>query len=469
MEKSKAIVIGYTTEPERICTAAARVSTTKGTVTEIFDNTEQNENFSLIPKVLSMGHVTFIEHACFTVAFENVSAFVEQFMIEFRLAAFTIKSRRYVDFGGMGYFVPEMQYERDMAENEIITLKEKYHQYVQQLFGNYVSLLEGGVPKEDARFILPYCYRSNFYCSLNARELMHVIFSATKGRGKKHGEIYKLGQSLLKQCQEIAPNIFNSLDWLEKGQDDKEVHLSKLDLSYEHKINDEQNVEILSYTPDPGNLVVATAIMNHTGCTFDTAKEVINNDRKKYNDVLDIVIRDKRNRELEQVNFTFRINNLSLAGLTHLTRHRIQNLVVPSFAEAGNSEYHIVPQSLKENKELYEKYEEVWKAHKEMLKSFQDAGMQKEDLVYLYLSGNVLNVTTTMNGRELFHFIRLRTCNRAQWEIREYAISMLFELRKIAPDIFMNAGPSCVLLGECPEGKLTCGKIKEVRKKFLKN
>ena len=31
-------------------------------------------------------------------AFENVSVFCEQFIIEFRLASFTVKSRRYVDF-----------------------------------------------------------------------------------------------------------------------------------------------------------------------------------------------------------------------------------------------------------------------------------------------------------------------------------------------------------------------------------
>ena len=56
-----------------------------------------------------MGHMSFIEHATFTIAFENVSAFVEQFFIEFRLASFTIKSRRYVDFGKMGFYIPKFR------------------------------------------------------------------------------------------------------------------------------------------------------------------------------------------------------------------------------------------------------------------------------------------------------------------------------------------------------------------------
>lgn len=38
---------------------------------------------------------------------------------------------------------------------------------------------------------------------------------------------------------------------------------------------------------------------------------------------------------------------------------------------------------------------------------------------YFALSGNVMNVMTTINARELMLFIRLRSCNRAQWEIHK--------------------------------------------------
>ena len=44
--------------------------------------------------------------AAFNLAFQNVSAYAEQFMLEFRLASFTVKSRRYVDFSNMGFVVP---------------------------------------------------------------------------------------------------------------------------------------------------------------------------------------------------------------------------------------------------------------------------------------------------------------------------------------------------------------------------
>lgn len=49
--------------------------------------------------------------------------------------------------------------------------------------------------------------------------------------------------------------------------------------------------------------------------------------------------------------------------------------------------------------------------------------------------------------------------------IRQLAMLMLKELKKVYPVLFRGAGPGC-LSGPCPEGKMTCGKIVEVREKF---
>ena len=85
---------------------------------------------------------------------------------------------------------------------------------------------------------------------------------------------------------------------------------------------------------------------------------------------------------------------------------------------------------------------------------------------YALLSGAALDPVVTMNGRELLLFLRLRTCNRAQWEIRAYAVEMLLKLRQISPSLFSHFGPSCCVLDHCPEGRLSCGKMKEVREQF---
>lgn len=69
-----------------------------------------------------------------------------------------------------------------------------------------------------------------------------------------------------------------------------------------------------------------------------------------------------------------------------------------------------------------------------------------------------------MNVRTLFNFFQHRCCNRAQWEIKAVADEMLRLCKQAAPELFKNAGPSCVMKGKCPEGAMSCGKMVEVKK-----
>ena len=85
-----------------------------------------------------------------------------------------------------------------------------------------------------------------------------------------------------------------------------------------------------------------------------------------------------------------------------------------------------------------------------------------EDARFLLPNACETKIVVTMNARSLMNFFRHRCCNRAQWEIKEVADQMLSLVLEVAPNLFKNAGPSCIA-GGCPEGKMTCGKIKEVR------
>ena len=95
-----------------------------------------------------------------------------------------------------------------------------------------------------------------------------------------------------------------------------------------------------------------------------------------------------------------------------------------------------------------------------------EKGLPVNAVQYFALAGNQLSVLCDMNGRELLHFMKLRTCTRAQWEIRGCAVSLLRQLRAQSPELFALYGPSCFVAGKCPEGRLTCGKINEIREVF---
>ena len=42
---------------------------------------------------------------------------------------------------------------------------------------------------------------------------------------------------------------------------------------------------------------------------------------------------------------------------------------------------------------------------------------------------------------------------------------MLKLVKEVAPNLFKKSGPPCVY-GKCPEGKMSCGKMAEVKEKF---
>ena len=80
-----------------------------------------------------------------------------------------------------------------------------------------------------------------------------------------------------------------------------------------------------------------------------------------------------------------------------------------------------------------------------------------EDARFVLPGACETRMMVTMNVRELRHFLSLRCCHRAQWEIRALAIGMLKICKEVAPALFSDAGPGC-LRGHCPEGEKSCGK-----------
>lgn len=445
--KSVAKIISWNVDNEAVCASAAKISTTMGNANEIFEKAKNNpQNTDLIKKVLRSGHKSVIEHAVFSIAFWDVSAFVEQFLIECRLASFTVKSRRYVDFSNLGYLIPSELCGESLTH---------YTEYMNLLFDGYKSLLEMSIPKEDARFLLPYSFCSNFYCTLNARELGNLISSIKYGRGKNIPELQDLAQQLLQQVSDIFPALLSEFDREPNTtSDNNDIVWFTSQKSTELVETDEiGSVKLLQAPVQPMEILKFASSTSHP------------HGDDKFN--IEQIIASIRPRELEHLSYTFAISNMTLSGITHLVRHRMQSIVVPSIQCVDHSRC-IIPDTVQQNPEAKERYVSILtQANEKLIQAREDAMLQKYGY-YFALSGNVMDVMTTMNARELMLFIRLRSCNRAQWEIRNVATGMLSLLRKNFPALFNHYGPSCVLSGACPEGKMTCGKKDEMIRMYRK-
>ena len=431
MNNSRARIIVENRDALRVAAASARISTQQGTALEIFNNSLGDvRDLKLLDKVLASGHKSVIEHQTFSVAFNDVSVLVEQFVIECRLASFTVKSRRYVDFGAAGCVCPEGL---NAAQ------KALYDAQMAARFEDYRRLLTLDVPKEDARFVLPYSLRSNFYMTLDAREMIALINAMLYGRGRDFQEIHALGEQLKAQFDALYPGVL-----------DKEAarfpHCAApgWPQNRDRSAVGEGCATLLDAPKDaPAMLEAATAFSGRFRPGDWRA-----------------LLTDARPRELETLNYTFRVEHISLACLTHFTRHRLQSMLIPPVYAALAGGSHVLPESVRANPEALEIYESAFDDQRKALSLGLELGMSPEALSYFAMSGHQLDILLTLNARQLLHFMRLRTCTRAQWEIRGVAEKMLALLAAQTPELFSLFGPSC-RFGPCPEGKMSCGRPRE--------
>ena len=453
MDKPGVYILGLSDCGEKMCAAGGRISTQSGNALGIWEKSQDAaKNASLIDKVTRSGHNSTVEHIFFNLAFNDVSVQVEQFMIEFRLASFTVKSRRYVDFSDAGYYTPAFKNPGNKA---------LYDAHIRWLFDAYGRLIGGGVPKEDARFVLPYCFLSNFFCSLNGRELLHVLKAMLYGRGRELPEIYALGLSLKKQAEEVAPGLLTGFEERKPKRSDR-IDLSFLPDDGE-KPKQKQLVQLLGKTENAEKLVVTAALLEQNRFTAGQIQKAVN-DPAVTEKVIKAVLASARPRALESISYTFALNNVSLSTLTHFARYRMHSLLVPDLNTVDRKNY-IIPESVKTDSEMLQTYVNAFEHNIRMFRQFKALG-ETEALPYLLLSGNTIDLVSTMNGRELLLFMKLRSCTRAQWEIQLYANEMLTLLRREAFDIFRHYGPTCYATGICPEGRLSCGRAAEMQEKF---
>lgn len=180
---------------------------------------------------------------------------------------------------------------------------------------------------------------------------------------------------------------------------------------------------------------------------------------------------DELNEKLRHFFFTFLVDGISRACSHQLVRHRPASYSQQSqrYVSMENFPY-VKPKSLEGlkvslNGELID-YDGLMSLIGKAYSSFVEEGAPKEDARFVLPNACKTRILFTMNGEELVHFLRLRTCSRAQWEIRSMAVEMLRELRKKFPDLFSRVGPNCYYLGYCTEGKKSCGRPEEVRNFF---
>lgn len=248
------------------------------------------------------------------------------------------------------------------------------------------------------------------------------------------------------------------------------------------------NVILLAHTPSPEHTVASAAKLCYSSSTITGLTDNLTDEKAA--SFVEMLSEIGHESPIEHASFTFGIEGVSRSLLAQITRHRMASFSVKSqrYVREGSFEYvtppeiasdpeakRIYDEIMAEDQERYDRLTEILKAkHK---KEFAAQGKDEktadrlaekkaiEDARFVLPNACETQMVMTMNARSLMNFFRIRCCRRAQWEIRDIAEQMLSLVIKVAPNLFKNAGPSCIC-GGCSEGKMTCGQADEVRKFF---
>lgn len=115
----------------------------------------------LVKHLYRNGHHSVFEHVFFTFKISGISRACSHQLVRYRHCSFTQRSQRYCSEDNFKFVTPpDVDYEYDSA----MASANDY----------YMELVEKGIPKEDARMVLPNACETELYLSCNLRELLHM-------------------------------------------------------------------------------------------------------------------------------------------------------------------------------------------------------------------------------------------------------------------------------------------------------
>ena len=206
-------LVSVTPDAEKLMAYVARVSN---------PNNQENEKISgLLSYCIKHGHWSVFEQAFMTVEINTTRGLAAQIL---RHRSFTYQefSQRYADSSLLGDSIPIPELRRQDTKNRQNSIddvdpieKQHYELEMQKLFDQsmklYKSMLDAGIAKECARFVLPLATPTRLYMTGSVRSWIHYIdLRSAHGTQKEHMDVAEGVRSIF---NEQFPVVAEALDW----------------------------------------------------------------------------------------------------------------------------------------------------------------------------------------------------------------------------------------------------------------
>lgn len=421
--------------PEAISAAYARISRSEKAVDALRDEAlaevekarRSNRNI-----IFEMGHASVAEHAVFNIDLIGISRHLTETVQRSRLASFTEKSQRYVTFQ-QDFIIP--------AELEINPdLKDRYIALCEALFSEYQHSMQmllpklraqhpdlpardiEGMAKEDARYILPLATKTQMGMTINARGMETLLRRLHRHPSAEAATLYTL---LHDQVAAIAPSLirYTQADDFDCDLRAQMPAAAKPDIAATPSVL-EPGITMLDHSADPDAAVLSALAFAQGIDDCPEARQTALWDRmfqgmKPWH---------KMPRAFEYADFRFTAT-MSECCWGQFKRHRTATMLRQRALDANQAL--IIPANI-----IGINRSSVWQDLLSQVAAFRSAlpSHLSHLAPYASLNAEVMRVLVKMNLREIYHFVRLRSDQHAQWEIRVISDALAKSVKSIAPN-----------------------------------
>lgn len=429
--------------PETIAVAFAKTSRSPESFIDIARDLSEEKSAEFNEKwVVGYGHSSVAEHAVLHIAIENASRLAVEAVESSRLASFTEKSTRYQKWSSEAFFTPP----------EIIAagLEQEYKQACARLFEAYEHSLpvcraviasncsrnQGetdasyerrlkSVYVDSSRFLLPAAALANVGMTVNARVLEHLI---SKMLSHPLAEVRSIGEEIKQVAVAEVPTLVkyaNENPYLAENE--------KQNFAFEQSTAKESEFcKLVDYTSDGENRFLSALLYRYgSGDYPGCLQQVLAMTEEGKKSLLDSAMGkmgkfDYPPREAEYISYTFD-TVMDQGAYYEVKRHRMMTqspqrltcslgYATPRlFKQAGfEEEYRAV---MAETMESYNKIHSILPLAS----------------AYLVPNGCYRRVLLTMNLREAFHFIQIRSAPGAHYSVRLLAQRMAEQIQQVHP------------------------------------
>ena len=206
--------VSITPDAEKMMADIARVSN---------PSNQQNENYSgLLKYCIKHNHWSVFEQSSMTLEIETTRGLAAQ-ILRHRSFTFQEFSQRYADTKLLDTQIPvpdlrsqDLKNRQNSNDDNPQEKKEEYQALIARHFEDsmnlYNSLLENGVAKECARFVLPLATPTRLYMTGSCRSWIHYInLRSAHGTQREHMDVVEKARSIF---VEQFPAVSEALEWV---------------------------------------------------------------------------------------------------------------------------------------------------------------------------------------------------------------------------------------------------------------